>query len=164
MALRSAAARRTSGLTILLPLALTLLAGDAPWRMAGAHSSATGVVKERMDLMSGMGEAMKAMAAMFKKQAPYDPEALARHAAAISHQTEAMAALFPEGSHHQPSKALPSIWSDWPAFTELATELGNASARLAEMAPEADARQARRQFARVARVCSNCHERYRTEP
>lgn len=150
-------------LAILLP-ALVLLANQVPPHRAAAHSGATGVVKERMALMSSLGEAMKAMAAMFKKQIPYDSAALARHAATISQGTDAMTGLFPHGSIDKPSKALPAIWDDWPAFEQLTRELNSASARLAEIAPDAGPRQARRQFAQVAHTCSACHERFRIEP
>ncbi|MEK9722941.1 MAG: hypothetical protein VW405_05580 [Rhodospirillaceae bacterium] len=50
----------------LVALAAALPAG------APAHEGATGVVKERMELMEDLGRALKALAPMVKGQAPFD--------------------------------------------------------------------------------------------
>lgn len=149
---------------VILLLGLVFGLAEVSSRASLAHSGATGVVKERMALMSSLGDAMKAMAAMFKKQAAYNPAAMARHATSINLQTNSLTTLFPHGSIGKPSKALPAIWDDWQAFQQLTTELNTTSARLAEIALDAEPRQARRQFAQVARTCSACHERFRIEP
>lgn len=126
-----------------------------------AHSKAEGVVKERMELMVTFGDAMKPLSAMFKKQQPYDPDLVARNAAAIGARTAVIGTLFPHGSMDEPSKALASIWEDWSTFEQLAAQLGAASAQLARAAKQADFKEARRQFARVAKACTACHTKFR---
>ena len=144
---------------LLVPLLMfAFLDGDLE---AVAHSKARGVVKERMDLMVTLGDAMKPLAAMFKKQQPYDPELVAKNAAAMGARTAVIAGLFPHGSMDKPTKALPSIWEDWPAFEQLATQLGAATAQLAQAAKDADFKAARRKFARVAKTCTACHSKFR---
>lgn len=91
--------------TWVLAVAVT----SAGWA-ALAHSGATGVVKERMDAMDEMGEAMKRLTPMMRGQAEYDPEVV-RDAAdtMIGHAGAQMTELFPEGSNGQPSEALDAI-------------------------------------------------------
>jgi len=151
--------RKWSTLVLVVPL---LFAAFPEGGMdAVAHSKAQGVVKERMDLMVKFGDAMKPLAAMFKKQQPYDPNLVARNAAVIGARTAVIAGLFPHGSMDEPTKALASIWKDWPAFEQLATQLGAASAQLAQAAKQANFKEARREFARVAKICTACHTKYR---
>ena len=89
-----------------------------------AHGEATGIVKERMDLMKGIGDAMKRLAPMFKGQAAYDPEAVREAAQVIrSRAGDHITELFPEHSLQKPTEALPAIWEDWTAFEGYARDL-----------------------------------------
>lgn len=128
---------------------------------AGAHSGARGIVKERMELMDTIGDSMKILSAMFKRQAPYDPSLVARHSAAIGARARSIASLFPHGSVDHPSRALPSIWEDWAEFDQLARQLGAESAKLARMAKDTDMKGTRRQFVRLAKSCTACHKSFR---
>ncbi|WP_425045819.1 c-type cytochrome [Primorskyibacter sp. S87] len=92
--------------------------------MAVAHSGATGVVKERMDGMDVMKDAVKVIAPMMKGQTAYDSATIKKAAQDIGkHAGQPLLTLFPEGSVHGPSEALPSIWEDWQAFVDLALRL-----------------------------------------
>ena len=87
------------------------------------HGGATGIVKERMDLMESMGDALKALAAMMKGEQPYDAEKVRSLALTIADKSgETMTELFPEASLDPPTEALPEIWSDWKRFTDLADQ------------------------------------------
>lgn len=89
-----------------------------------AHGGATGVVKERMDLMEGIGERMKSLSKVFKGEVPYDAATVEEAAAHIrDHGGEKVTALFPEGSLDAPTEALPAIWEDWDRFEELSHQL-----------------------------------------
>lgn len=113
------------GAAILVPAATLAL----------AHGSATGVVKERMDLMEGMGDAMEILADMFKGEVPYDAET-ARSAALEIHDRagDKIIRLFPENSLHEPSEALPEIWENWEEFESLALQVVDYSDALAKAA------------------------------
>ncbi|MDU8912253.1 cytochrome c [Aestuariicoccus sp. MJ-SS9] len=89
-----------------------------------AHSSATGVVKERMDAMKAMGDATKTVGAMFSGEVAYDPNQV-RNAAEIvqAHSGSAMTDLFPEGSNATPSEAMDTTWEEWETFSALARQL-----------------------------------------
>jgi len=100
-----------------------------------AHGNATGIVKERMDLMKGIGNAMKTLTRMFKGETEYDAEAVRKAANAINERAgEHIIKLFPDGSLHKPTEALPTIWQDWPTFEQYTADLATYSAVLAEVA------------------------------
>ena len=100
-----------------------------------AHTGATGIVKERMELMKSVGAAMKTLAKMFKGEEPYDADAVRKAATQIQgHGGETMTKLFPEGSLDKPTEALPTIWEDWERFELLAAQLVDYSGALAKAA------------------------------
>ncbi|WP_170362736.1 c-type cytochrome [Ruegeria arenilitoris] len=89
-----------------------------------AHGGATGIVKERMDGMSAMKDAMKTLTPMMQGKTPYDAGTVRDAAETIGrHAGDSMTRLFPEGSDGMPSEAKPAIWQDWDAFAELAEQL-----------------------------------------
>lgn len=100
-----------------------------------AHGGATGVVKERMEAMEALGDAMKELAAMMRGQQDYSAERVRTLAGTVeSHGGEALTKLFPEDSLDHPSEALPAIWSDWDRFTALADRLSTYAGALADAA------------------------------
>jgi cytochrome c556 len=111
--------RRAASRKCLILACSAVLASAAT--LVFAHGSATGVVKERMELMEGMGDAMEILADMFKGEVPYDAET-ARAAALEIHSRagEKITRLFPENSLDKPSEALPEIWKNWEEFESLA--------------------------------------------
>lgn len=99
---------------------------------AFAHSGATGVVKERMDAMKSMGDAIKRIQPMMSGEAGYDEAAVREVARAIAAEAgKAMTGKFPEGSNEHPSETLPRTWEEWDRFTALATQLETAAQGLA---------------------------------
>jgi cytochrome c556 len=89
-----------------------------------AHSGATGVIKERMESMGVMGDAIKRVAPMFQGEAAYDTQAVRDAAKTIKdHAGDSMVEQFPGGSNASPSEARAQIWSQWDDFIALATQL-----------------------------------------
>lgn len=89
-----------------------------------AHGGATGMVKERMELMESLGDSMKRLTAIMRGKEEYDADTVKMLAVEIGgHGGEAMTSLFPEGSNEEPSEALPAIWVDWDRFVTLANQL-----------------------------------------
>lgn len=130
--------------------------------MAYAHSGATGIVKERMDMMKGMGDAMKAMGPMFKGEAPFDAAVVAEKAAHLAEHARKIPEMTPEGSMDHPSEALPIIWEDWDGYVESAEKLAKEGAALHEIASNgADQTAAREKFLAVSKTCGGCHDKFR---
>ncbi|MGH1483082.1 MAG: c-type cytochrome [Geminicoccales bacterium] len=127
-----------------------------------AHSGAKGVMKERMEIMKGMGDALKTMGAMFKGQADYDPTVIAEKAAYLAEHARNIPELTPENSNDHPSEALPIIWQEWDGYVESAELLAVEGGKLVEIANNgAEERAAKIQFAKVSKTCGTCHEKYR---
>lgn len=102
---------------------------------AWAHGGATGVVKERMDGMGAMKEAVKVLTPMMQGKTGYDPAVVRDQAAIIAaHGGDALTALFPEGSTMDPSEAKDTIWQDWDGFAALADQLRDGAEGLAAAA------------------------------
>ncbi|GGB92659.1 hypothetical protein GCM10011352_18400 [Marinobacterium zhoushanense] len=109
--------------TLVMGAALTLSISMASG-VVMAHGGASGIVKERMELMKEMKSSMKTMSAMFSGKAEYDASAVKEAAQVIEHYSgDAMTKLFPEGSAHGPSEAKPEIWQEWDRFQSLADQL-----------------------------------------
>jgi cytochrome c556 len=89
------------------PLALTLLACIASATLALAHEGATGVVKERMDLMESQKEAMKVIGDMARGKKKFDAAAATKAANDISSTAKKIPELFPEGSGGGKSRRAP---------------------------------------------------------
>lgn len=91
-----------------------------------AHEGATGVVKERMVLMEGFGDAMKSLTAMMRGKQSYDADRVRAAASKIAdHGGESLTRLFPENSLDAPTIATPAIWTDWERFSALANQLAD---------------------------------------
>ncbi|MBX2807876.1 MAG: cytochrome c [Cellvibrionaceae bacterium] len=89
-----------------------------------AHGGATGVVKERMDLMENLKGAMKTLKPMMRGQQDYDVDTVKQNALIIRDNAgEHMTKLFPEGSLEEPSEAKPEIWTEWTEFQRIANNL-----------------------------------------
>jgi len=148
------------GALIGLTLAGVLTLAMASWALA--HSGATGITKERMDLMKGMADAMKTMGAMFKGDQAFDPAVVAVQAGYLAEHATTIPDITPEGSNDHPSEALPAIWRDWDHYVADANAMAVASAKLVEIANNgADQALAREQYVKLGKTCSTCHDRFR---
>lgn len=160
---------------------LSVLAVGAP--IAYGHGKATGVVKERMELMVVLRDAAKALGGMMKGATPYDAAQVKAQAQIIrSHSGAALTKLFPEGTGGMPSEARDEIWENWDEFTRISNQLELLASGLMEAAgnglmkdmgghmaghmsmndPAAIAAMpADGVFMMIAQACSACHEKFR---
>ena len=127
-----------------------------------AHERATGIVKERMDLMVSLGEAMKALKGEIQREAAVDGTALIDAAKRISEHSKRMQDLFPEGSMDPPSVARPEIWTSPGRFNALADNLGKEAHILSGMAGNGERQDLMPQFRRIGAACSACHKSFRS--
>jgi len=127
---------------------------------ATAHEKATGVVKERMEVMKSIGKSMKGLSAMAKGEATYDAAEVKTMATSIQSKSAGVAKLFPEGSLQPASEALPTIWKDWPKFEQLSKQLGETSGAVA-VAADGGRGAMVPAFATLAKNCNACHTDFR---
>lgn len=144
---------------------------------AHAHSTATGIVKERMDAMKAIGKATKSIVEMMQGKQDYDPVAVAASAAVIEeHGGDSLLHQFPEGSLDDPTEALPVIWEDWVEFKTLVEDLRreavllktvaeNGPAGFGETIPFVEDRSqpAGPVATRLLKTCKDCHDTFREE-
>jgi cytochrome c556 len=148
------------------PLLLTLLAGVASATLALAHEGhegATGVVKERQDLMETQKDAMKVMGDMARGKVPFDAGAATKAANEIGSTAKKIPDLFPEGSGGEANKsdALPAIWEKWERFKANADDLASASDALAKALGDSAGAEWKPAFQKVGEACKSCHEDFR---
>ena len=122
------------------------------------HEHATGVVRERMELMTSMGQRM--LASSKRLRANKDLESITNDARAIHELASKITAQFPPGSTQFPTAAKPVVWQDWTDFTEKAKNLETESEKLTNTSTR-DGDALRAQFRAVAFACDGCHEKYR---
>lgn len=127
---------------------------------AASHEKATGVVKERQELMKGIGKAMKGLSAMAKGEADYNADEVKKWATSIQTSSAEVSKLFPEGSLQPASEALPTIWQDWAKFEKLSKQLGETSGAVAEAADGGRGAMVPA-FANLAKNCNACHTDFR---
>jgi cytochrome c556 len=124
-----------------------------------AHEGATGVAKDRMDLMGDMSQSMKSIAKRLR--ANRDLPAIAADADRVSKDSPHIADLFPPGSDKGVTDAKPAIWQKWGEFVGNAKKLGEETAKLSSVAATGDARAISDQYRTVTKVCIACHDTFR---
>ncbi|MBO6717345.1 MAG: cytochrome c [Rhizobiaceae bacterium] len=130
---------------------------------AYAHSGATGVIKERMDMMVDIAAQMKAVGQMIRGNSVFDADRAAEAAAAIADHAGQLPELFPEQTLAGPSEAAADIWDNWDEFVSLSEQLELKADALAEASVDAaEASDIVQQFRALGRTCQSCHEDFRT--
>ena len=130
---------------------------------ASAHMGATGVVKERMDLMMSLGKTVKSLNSIVRGEIDFDSGNVKRAASHLLVQSKKMQTLFPEGSMQPPSGAKPEIWDNMSEFEALAEALGSEAEKLAEIGANGDREALAQQFTRIGAACSGCHKPFRSK-
>jgi cytochrome c556 len=123
-----------------------------------SHEHATGVVRERMELMTDMGKRL--LATSRRLRANKDLETVTGDARAIHDLALKITTLFPAGSTQAPTAAKPAVWQDWDDFTAKAKNLEKESEKLVNTSTK-DGAALRAQFRAVGFACDACHEKYR---
>jgi cytochrome c556 len=122
------------------------------------HEHATGVVRERMELMTDMGKRL--LASSKRLRANKDLDIVTSDARAIHDLASKIIALFPAGSTQAPTAAKPAVWRDWDDFAAKARNLETESEKLVNTSTK-DGTALRAQFRAVGFACDACHDKYR---
>ena len=137
--------------TVFVAIATGVLAHEG-------HDHATGVVRERMELMTDMGHRLVAMSKRLRANAELNripDDARAIHDLAVK-----IPALFPPGSTQYPTAAKTELWLNPDDFKEKAKSLETEADKLVRTST-ADGKALRDQFRTVAFACDGCHDKYR---
>lgn len=124
-----------------------------------AHEGATGVAKERMDLMQSMSKEMKEISR--RVNANRDLVVIGESATRIRDTAPRIAALFPPGSGTGITDAKPEIWQRWDEFQGKALVLQKESTALGAIASAGDPKAIGAQFTALIHACTGCHTDFR---
>ncbi len=83
------------------------------------------------------------------------------NAATIALHSTRIAALFPEGSIGNSSRAKEEIWQNWEAFLASATELGTEASALTVAAGENNVAAVKEHMQKMFGTCKSCHDQFR---
>jgi cytochrome c556 len=127
-----------------------------------AHGSASGVVKERMDMMKAMQDAMKKLRPLM--DAPQVDKSVAGPLAEkIATLLPRIVTHFPPGSGAPPSEALPAVWQNWQTFSDAAQHGADKAKGLVDAIEIGDGSQALRAYAHLAKTCKDCHSDFKAD-
>lgn len=127
-----------------------------------AHQGATGVVKERMDMMGEISKAMKVIGEMVRGVTAFDASAAREAALEIKKHASMIPELFPAGTTEKPSEALSAIWENWEEFLELTNDMKVEADVLADTASNSsNPEEFEAAFGRIGRSCTSCHQKFR---
>ena len=137
-------------------LSLVLIAVPAPFVFA--HSGATGIVKERMDMFKKNQDNLKAIKSNIRSE---NYGSIVKLADEIRDWAVKMPDYFPEGSNEKPSEASPTIWADFDGFKNAAIKNEAAAKQLIDAAKSEDQKAVINGFKAVAASCKSCHQSYK---
>ena len=114
--------------------------------------------QDRHMAMETVGDAMKTLGAIAKKEAPFDAAVVKANATTIAENLKTASTLFPAGSGGGQSRAKPEIWTDTAGFEKTMKDAHAAAVALQSVADEAAYRPA---LGALGASCKSCHDKYR---
>jgi len=128
--------------------------------ISAAAMTGTEAIKERQEAMEGVGNSMKVLGAIAKKQQPFDAAVVRANAVTIADHLAEAAELFPAGSDAGDVQtwAKPEIWSDREHFEQTLDSTHQAAVEL-QSVTEAEAFLPA--LGKLGSGCKSCHDMYR---
>jgi cytochrome c556 len=117
--------------------------------------------QDRHMAMEEVNDAMKALGAIAKKQAPFDAAVVKANATTIADNLKLASTLFPAGSVGGDSRAKPEIWTDAAGFEKTMKDAQAAAVALQSVPDEAAFGPA---LGALGGNCKACHDKYRLPP
>jgi len=112
----------------------------------------------RHEAMEQVGDAMKALGAIARGQAPFDAAVVKKSATTIADSLTAAEKHFPPGSDTGKTRAKAEIWTNRADFDRIMKESQTAATALAAVTEEAAYRPA---LGTLGTSCKSCHDMYR---
>ena len=125
-----------------------------------AHTGATGIVKERMDLFKRNQDNLKAIKGYVGNK---NFEPIIPLASEIRDWAAKMPKYFPAGSNKKPSEASPAIWQNFQDFEKAARDNELAASNLINAARSKDINAVLNAFKSVAVTCKSFHKSFKLD-
>jgi cytochrome c556 len=125
-----------------------------------AVDPSTDAIEARQQAMKDVGAAMQNLAAIAKKQAPFDAGVVESNAATIAEGLKRAAGLFPEDSDQGEVEtwAQPEVWSDPSDFAKKFEKAEAAALAMGSVTVESAFAPA---LGELGNTCKACHQTYR---
>ena len=140
--------------TVILAFAFTAIGASL------AHEGATGLIAERMAVMTNIGRELKAIADLLAGS-ELDIATLAQHAEVLHENCHKVQNMFPLGSFDHHSHALPTIWEKPEEFADKMRQPHRATEKLTAIVASGDRAMIMASFEAVRDTCRGCHETFR---
>lgn len=130
-----------------------------------AADEAANVIKYRQNVMKTIGGNIGAIVGVVKGEVSYTGN-VAAHARGINEMSKLITGAFPKGTDNKmasDTRALPTIWEDWPKFEAAAKALESASANMIQIAEAGDPSAFGGALQEVGKACGGCHKPFRAE-
>lgn len=128
--------------------------------MAFAHGGVKDpTVMARMQVMEDVGQGMKIISQMLKKEIPFNAEAAQAATHGIASAASQTVAKFKDPATDPKSEALPAIWKDFDDFSDRAMTLEKTARRQASTIQSYD--DLKVAAGELAGTCKGCHSRYK---
>ena len=119
------------------------------------------VIKARQDDRKQAAAAMRAIKGIIDAKGP--TAGAVEQAAKMKQLQVAFDKLFPAGSDKGETKALPTVWSDWPGFQAASKNADAAFDKLAVAAGSGDMAALTAAFGDAGKACGACHDKFRAK-
>ncbi len=126
-----------------------------------AQGEEEGAAAYREKIMEATGASMGAINDVLKFKLPGGNEHIVAHAETIHRESQLITSAFEQEVMSDESRALPAIWQQWGEFVAAADALGQASAKLVEVAKGGDQRAIMAEVRVVGDACGGCHDTFR---
>jgi cytochrome c556 len=136
-----------------LALGLSVLA-------TGAFAQAPEIA-QRQDRMKAVGAAVGQIAPVMRNEQPWNAATMGQAAGAVATNLTAAKALYPAGSTHANSRALPAIWERKAEFDGFMDRSVAAAQTLAQAAAAGNEAGFRAAFPALGQSCGACHTPFR---
>lgn len=119
-----------------------------------------GPIEDRQAAMKSVGDSMKVLAAIAKKEQPFDAAVVKQHGDNIAANFAKAKDLFPDGSEkgEKETYAKPEVFSDKAGFQAAMTKGHDAAVAMAAVTAEAGFLPA---LQALGGACKGCHDKYR---
>jgi|UniRef100_Q07M11 cytochrome c556 len=128
----------------------------------GAAVAQNDPIAQRKDILKGIGDATKPIAAMLKGEAAYDNAVVQKSLTTITDGSKKLPDLFPANSKTGgDTAALPKIWDEKAKFDDLFVKMAVAAA--AAQGSIKDEASLKANIRPVLGTCKSCHDDYRAK-
>lgn len=154
------------GVSVLSTVAMAQMPSTVPMQVPSTQvpvpaPGMSPAITQRQDAMKAVGAALGQVPPVMRNERPWDGPAMATAAGTIVTQLTTAKALYPAGSTHANSRALPAIWERKAEFDGLFDRAVDAARNLQQLAAAGNEAGFRAAFPALGQSCGACHTPFR---